>query len=168
MWRWNQGGFRKKGREKTLPPGVLICAGAIVIVHMQSLTEPGSYIVVANIWPGSICLQQTNHIHLCTSHDNNITSTVKQVKYIVSCTSHPFLPTGEIKATVHHETSTPISLYLHPLQSSPSLFPYVHTCSQLVFVAHTTHQSSLSAWPLSPCWAILGCHSQSERPRSLH
>ncbi len=46
------------------PPCVLISARAIVRVHVQPLPQPGGNVITTHVWPGSICLQQSYHIHI--------------------------------------------------------------------------------------------------------
>ena len=50
-------------RLDSSPPRVVLGARAIVRVHVQSLPQPGSYVMTTNVWSISICLQQSYHIH---------------------------------------------------------------------------------------------------------
>ena len=51
--------------EHKAPPGVVVSSRSIVNMHLQSFREPRCNVMVANVGPGGVCLQQTNDINIC-------------------------------------------------------------------------------------------------------
>ena len=43
---------------------MVVAPWSIVHMHLQSLPEPRRDVVIANVGPGGVCLQQTNDINL--------------------------------------------------------------------------------------------------------